>query len=478
VRRWGALAAALLALLGGCGRKDAPAPAGAPPPELVAPKATPWTWHPLGDLAVIEGEVAEPTELVLEGRSVRATRYAEAGPVRWELYRPPDGEVAELRTAAGQRLARFDFSTRKPVPPPAERAAAPIPLPTPPRPVAPRVPPARPVPPPPATPPGTTAAKPLPAPIPPAPTARTRMAPVPSPRALPGRLAAPLLAPIEPTPAPPLALPSWTAPLLPVPPVGSLHWPGMGEALNLTRGPGGHKQMLLSFDGGSSAEVAAEVLDILKARGVHTTFFLTGTFIQRYPEIVRRMAAEGHEIGNHTLDHPHFAPGMRRDPAWTKARVQKELLDADAELVRLLGRPMDPYWRAPYGEQTPEIRRWAEELGYRHVGWSEGADTLDWATAKERRLYRSGTAILQRLHQRMEHDGDGLIVLMHLGSERAEKDRPTVGLGAFMDRARAEGWSFVNAGTFLHVLGKPAWDPRQRLALLSSPPPHTVAGTR
>ena len=252
----------------------------------------------------------------------------------------------------------------------------------------------------------------------------------------------------------------------------------MGEALNLTRGPAGQKQLLLSFDGGSSAEVAGEVLNLLKARGIHTTFFLTGTFIRRYPGLVRRMAAEGHEIGNHTMDHPHFAPGMRRDPAWTKARVQKELLDADAELVRLLGRPMDPYWRAPYGEQTPEIRRWAEELGYRHVGWSEGADTLDWATAKERRLYRSGSAILKRLHHRMDHDGDGLIVLMHLGSERAEGDRPALGLGAFMDQARAEGWRFVNAGVFLHELGKPTWDPRQRLAQMPSPSLPVVAGTR
>jgi peptidoglycan/xylan/chitin deacetylase (PgdA/CDA1 family) len=244
-------------------------------------------------------------------------------------------------------------------------------------------------------------------------------------------------------------------------------WPGMGEALNLTRGPGGQKRILLSFDGGSSAEVATEVLDLLKARGVHTTLFLTGAFIQRFPALVRRMAAEGHELGNHTMNHPHFAPGMRRDPKWTRERIQRELLDADAALVRLLGRPMDPFWRAPYGEHTAEIRRWAEELGYRHVGWSEGADTLDWATPRERRLYRTGDAIVARLQQRLGRDGDGLIVLMHLGSARELGDRPTLGLGAFMDRARKEGWSFVSAGTILHDLGKPAWDPHQRLALLT-----------
>jgi len=201
--------------------------------------------------------------------------------------------------------------------------------------------------------------------------------------------------PAKPTP-PPATLITPIGPLTAAAPA----WPGMGEALNLTRGPGGQKRLLLSFDGGSSSEVAAEVLDILKARGVRTTLFLTGAFIQRYPALVKRMAAEGHELGNHTMNHPHFAPGMKRDPKWTRERIQRELLDADAALVRLLGRPMDPFWRAPYGEHTAEIRRWAEEAGYRHVGWSEGADTLDWATPKERRLYRSGEAIVARLQQR------------------------------------------------------------------------------
>lgn len=243
----------------------------------------------------------------------------------------------------------------------------------------------------------------------------------------------------------------------------------MGEALNLTHGPGGHKRLLLSFDGGSTSEVAAAVLDVLKARDVRTTIFLTGAFIQRYPALVKRMAAEGHELGNHTMNHPHFAPGMKRDPKWTRERVQRELLEADAALVRLLGRPMDPFWRAPYGEHTAEIRRWAEEVGYRHVGWSEGADTLDWATPKERRLYRSGDAILQRLQRRLNRDGDGLIVLMHLGSERVEGDRPSAGLGAFMDRAQNEGWAFVTVSAYLRDLGKPAWDSQQRLALLQPP---------
>ena len=225
----------------------------------------------------------------------------------------------------------------------------------------------------------------------------------------------------------------------------------------------------MTFDGGSSCEVATEVLDLLLQRGIRTTFFLTGDFVHKYPDLVRRMDREGHELGNHSLTHPHFAPGMRRDPRWTRERFQGELLDTDRAFVRLLGHPMASLWRAPYGEQTLELRRWAEELGYRHVGWSEGADTLDWATVKERRLYRTGNAILDRLYTRMEkRDGDGLIVLMHLGSGRPAADRPATVLGPFLDKAAQAGWQFVTIGAYVKSSGRMAWEPARRNALLAS----------
>jgi len=141
---------------------------------------------------------------------------------------------------------------------------------------------------------------------------------------------------------------------------------------------------------------------------------------------------------------------------------------------------MAPYWRAPYGEQTRELREWAEEIGFRHVGWSVGADTLDWATSAEKSIYRNGDAVLERLHARLSKgDSDGLIVLMHLGSGRTEMDRPSRKLGAFMDRARREGWQFVKVGNYLEDLHKPAWNPDSRLVMLEEKSsPSGGAGSR
>lgn len=447
------LALAALALLAACSRERAAAPPPGQPeasvPSKAAAKPGPvaWTWRPLGNLAVIEGEIPVGGELVLAGPRTWQTRIAEAGPLRWEVIRPPEGERAELRTREGRPIARFLFATPKPAAQPATRPPAVEPTPT----VA-------------AVPAEAVAAVPETQPV--APQLRASLdLPVRRP-AMPEWSAPALLPP--PTPLAPPPARSWSGP----------SWPGAGEALHLSRGPRSGRSLVLSFDGGSTAEVAAEILDTLKARQVRTTLFLTGAFIRRYPELVKRMAHDGHELGNHTLTHPHFAPGGRRDPKWTRERVQHELLEADRALFALLGRPMDPYWRAPYGEQTAEIRAWAEEIGYRHVGWSEGADTLDWATAADRKLYRSGAAILDRLQRRLDKDGNGMIVLMHLGSARPEEDRPALRLGAFMDRAARSGWRFVPVGAYLQELGKPAWDPLRRVAALTAGAPTVAGGQR
>lgn len=411
--------ALLLAGLLACGTSKPPAT-----PTAAATETAPWSWHRMGDYLVIDGELDHPTELTLSGPSTRISTAADFGPVHWELRSPLKGEPVTLKDAEGRVYASWVLKGNSSDDAPVVATA--------PHPIAPRI------------------AATRPAPVAPAPTHPRETATLrpPSP---------------QPTPAPPLVSHDSNG-----------LWPGAGEAFNLTRGPRNQKVILLSFDGGSSDEAADEILTTLESRHIRTTVFLTGAFIERFPDVVRRIVADGHEVGNHTFDHPHFAPNYRRDPRWTEARVQDELMRADEAFFRLTGRPMDPLWRSPYGENTKEIRAWAEAVGFRHVGWSEGADSLDWATAQDRRLYRSGGAILDKLHARMEHDGDGLIVLMHLGSGRPEEDRPAARLGAFIDKARAEGWRFVTASEMLRLMGQPSWDRDHRMALLRQGSP---AGT-
>lgn len=97
----------------------------------------------------------------------------------------------------------------------------------------------------------------------------------------------------------------------------------------------------LTFDDGPSAKYTPELLDGLAERGVHATFFLVGNLVEENPELVRRMAEEGHQIGNHSYDHAD----LTRLTEW---EMKQDIARCDVVLCSLLGE--SSYWvRPPYG---------------------------------------------------------------------------------------------------------------------------------
>jgi len=166
---------------------------------------------------------------------------------------------------------------------------------------------------------------------------------------------------------------------------------------------------------------------------VRATIFVTGRFAEVYPEIVNRAARDGHEIGNHTFNHPHlttWASNHRHDtrPEVTRETLQDELLRAAAAIRAAIGRQPSKFWRAPYGEHNATIRAWAAELGLVHVDWTHGTtdslDALDWVEEPGTRRFLSPEGIARRLLQFESRHGiplAGSILLMHLGSARADQ---------------------------------------------------------
>jgi peptidoglycan/xylan/chitin deacetylase (PgdA/CDA1 family) len=194
------------------------------------------------------------------------------------------------------------------------------------------------------------------------------------------------------------------------------------------RGDPNQREVSLTFDGGAGHEAAEIILDVLKENSIITTFFLTGQFVKRNPAIVLRMLHEGHEIGNHTYNHPHlttFEQNGKHDVGdeVDRAYVQHQLLLTDSLFHGLTGQHMMPYWRAPYGEYNQEILDWAAEVGFKHIRWTRGFDTFDWVADTTSKLYRTpdevSTAILNRDNEYQELNG--AVVLMHLGSSRKTK---------------------------------------------------------
>lgn len=279
-----------------------------------------------------------------------------------------------------------------------------------------------------------------------------------------------LLPPPEPPPVPapapkPAALPAPPAP----PPVRTVR-PAPTPARpasrlvaeDVTRGNTAIREVAFTFDGGDDANVANEILDALWARRVQTTLFLTGQFIRMHPDLVRRIVAEGHEVGNHTDTHPHLTTYAETRRQQTRSGVSRESLTAQLRRTEeafqsLTGQPMAPYWRAPYGEHNAEIRAWAAEAGYRHISWTRGAgtaedlDTRDWVADRSSRIYRSRDEIATRILEFGKNRPEGLnggIVLMHLATHR-KTDRPHEGLPQVLRTLQGQGYRIVTISELL-----------------------------
>lgn len=182
-------------------------------------------------------------------------------------------------------------------------------------------------------------------------------------------------------------------------------WPGsrlFGDALTAPARP---DEIALTFDDGPNPAWTPKLLDVLAAHDVHATFFMLGGFAQTQPELVRRIAAEGHLIGNHTWSHPNLS----RTPA---RRVREELARTSDLLEQMVGAPVR-YFRPPFGARRPAVFRIARELGLTPVLWN--AMTNDWNEP-------SADRIAERLAQKAERltrGGSAVNIVLHDGGHRA-----------------------------------------------------------
>lgn len=155
----------------------------------------------------------------------------------------------------------------------------------------------------------------------------------------------------------------------------------------------GKKRVSFSFDASWGAERTEKIIGILKENKIKTTFFLTGFWVESYPEYVKLIAQEGHEIGNHTLTHPHMNNLTAEEIVREIKEVEKMIKQASGQKTAL--------FRPPFGEYSDQVIETVAGLGYRNVQWS--IDSLDWKnlTAEE---------ITERVTSRAHK---GAIILFH-----------------------------------------------------------------
>ena len=131
------------------------------------------------------------------------------------------------------------------------------------------------------------------------------------------------------------------------------------------------RTVALTFDDGPLPENTPQVLDVLRARGVKATFFVTGSNVSAHPELARRIVAEGHALGNHTWSHPNLDQLSPADQAAEMDRTTQAIVTATG---------VEPcFFRAPYGiHRSASITSLAWERGMTITDWSE--DSRDWET--------------------------------------------------------------------------------------------------
>ena len=158
------------------------------------------------------------------------------------------------------------------------------------------------------------------------------------------------------------------------------------------------KVLYLTFDAGYENGCTEKILDILKEQQVPAAFFLVGNYLEKNADLVRRMVAEGHIVGNHTMHHYDMSK------LTTKEAFQKELTDLEALFQEVTGQQMPKFYRPPQGLYSEENLKMAQELGYRTVFWSLAY--VDWNNDAQPSREEAFARLLPRTHP-------GAVVLLH-----------------------------------------------------------------
>lgn len=186
----------------------------------------------------------------------------------------------------------------------------------------------------------------------------------------------------------------------------------------------------LTFDDGPNPIYTPQILDLLKANGVHATFFVLGRNAMSYPAIVKRESSEGHEIENHTYNHVFLSK--------VSAEKAKEEVDLGEQTIENITGRFPPFLRPPGGLYNDEVEKIALREGERIVTWSWYQDTRDW---KQPGVDKIVQTVLNNLHK-------GDIILCHDGL--GENCSQTVeALKQILSGIKARGYQLVTISTML-----------------------------
>ena len=254
-----------------------------------------------------------------------------------------------------------------------------------------------------------------------------------------------ITASVTPTPLPTstaTGLPPGRPPVLAIRPRVASVWPTATPApLLVERGVTTDKVVAFTFDAGADRGYAPEILAYLRRAGLHATFGMTGRWAAANGDLVAQMVRDGHQIINHTYDHQSLTGYSTNSAPLAQEATFAELDSTDRLLSGITGSSTRPYWRAPYGDETPALRQTLANHGYPvDVRWT--LDTLGWNGL-------SPAAITRRA---LDAAAPGEIYLMHVGRQSQD----AVALPAIWAALAAQGYRAATIAGLLAPASGPA----------------------
>ncbi|MDI3534709.1 MAG: peptidoglycan-N-acetylglucosamine deacetylase [Thermosediminibacterales bacterium] len=178
------------------------------------------------------------------------------------------------------------------------------------------------------------------------------------------------------------------------------------------------KKLSISFDAAWGADHTPEILRVLREHNIKTTFFLVGFWVEDYPEMAKKIAEEGHEIGNHSSTHPNMG-GL------SEQKILRELKQAHDIIKKYTG--YEPkLFRPPFGDYSNRLIKTTREFGYEVIQWD--VDSLDWKDL-------SAKAIEDRVLKKVKK---GSIVLFHNNGKNTAK-----AIVPIIEKLQSKGYKIV-----------------------------------
>jgi len=177
-------------------------------------------------------------------------------------------------------------------------------------------------------------------------------------------------------------------------------------ALQLRKGTNGRKVVALTFDAGSDAGFASQILDTLKAENTKASFGMTGKWAEQNPEVFRRIVADGHHLVNHTYSHKSWTGFSSSTALLNREARVAELDKAEQVFKSLAGVTAKPWFRPPYGDVDNETDKLLGQMGYKYDAlWT--VDSLGW-------MGKTPAQIVENCRKGFVPGG---ILLFHVGSQ-------------------------------------------------------------